>query len=168
MGCGSCGIKPNGCKSNGGCNTGSCNRLNAHDWLYNMPVADADTACRVVEISFNNGSRKDFFRNVTLHQFEKGDLVSVEGVSGFDIGEVSLTGEIVRLQMKKRNVKEENPEMKKVLRRASDRDIEIWKQNKAREPQAIIRSRAIAKQLKLDMNISQVERKGDETKPNSF
>jgi cell fate regulator YaaT (PSP1 superfamily) len=168
MGCGSCGIKPNGCKSNGGCNTGSCNRLNAHDWLYNMPVADADTACRVVEISFNNGSRKDFFRNVTLHQFEKGDLVSVEGVSGFDIGEVSLTGEIVRLQMKKRNVKEENPEMKKVLRRASDRDIEIWKQNKAREPQAIIRSRAIAKQLKLDMKISEVEMQADGRKATFF
>jgi len=168
MSCGSCGIKPNGCKSNGGCNTGSCNRLNAHDWLYNMPVADADTACRVVEISFNNGSRKDFFRHVTLHQFEKGDLVSVEGVSGFDIGEVSLMGEIVRLQMKKRNVKEENPEMKKVLRRASDRDIEIWKQNKAREPQAIIRSRAIAKQLKLDMKISEVEMQADGRKATFF
>ena len=72
MGCGSCGIKPNGCKSNGGCNTGSCNRLNTYDWLYNMPVADIDSSCKVVEISFNNGSRKDFFRNVTLQQFEKG------------------------------------------------------------------------------------------------
>ena len=84
MGCGSCGVKPNGCKSNGGCNTGSCNRLNTYDWLYNMPVADIDSSCKVVEISFNNGSRKDFFRNVTLQQFEKGDMVSVEGVSGFD------------------------------------------------------------------------------------
>ena len=121
MSCGSCGIKPNGCKSNGGCNTGSCNRLNAHDWLHNLPIADIDSSCKVIEISFNNGSRKDFFRNVTLQHFEKADLVSVEGVSGFDVGEVSLTGEIVRLQMKKRNVKEDNPEMKKILRRASDR-----------------------------------------------
>ena len=168
MGCGSCGIKPNGCKSNGGCNTGSCNRLNAYDWLYNMPVADIDSSCKVIEVSFNNGSRKDFFRNVTLQQFEKGDMVSVEGVSGFDVGEVSLTGEIVRLQMKKRNVKEENPEMKKLLRRSSDRDIEVWKQNKAREPQAIIRSRAIAKQLKLEMKISEVEMQADGRKATFF
>ena len=168
MGCGSCGIKPNGCKSNGGCNTGSCNRLNAYDWLYNMPVADIDSGCKVIEVSFNNGSRKDFFRNVTLQQFEKGDMVSVEGVSGFDVGEVSLTGEIVRLQMKKRNVKEENPEMKKLLRRSSDRDLEIWRQNKSREPQAIIRSRAIAKQLKLEMKISEVEMQADGRKATFF
>ena len=168
MGCGSCGIKPDGCKSNGGCNTGSCNRLNTYDWLYNMPVADIDSSCKVIEVSFNNGSRKDFFRNVTLQQFEKGDMVSVEGVSGFDVGEVSLTGEIVRLQMKKRNVKEENPEMKKLLRRSSDRDIEVWKQNKAREPQAIIRSRAIAKQLKLEMKISEVEMQADGRKATFF
>jgi cell fate regulator YaaT (PSP1 superfamily) len=168
MGCESCGIKPNGCKSNGSCNTGSCNRMNTHDWLYNMPVPDIDSSCKVVEISFNNGSRKEFFRNVTLQPFEKGDLVSVEGVSGFDVGEISLTGEIVRLQMKKRNVREDNPEMKKILRKASDRDIEIWKQNKAREPQAIIRSRAIARQLKLDMKISEVELQADGRKATFF
>src|SRR4029078_548280 len=127
----------------------------------NMPVADIDSSCKVIEVSFNNGSRKDFFRNVTLQQFDKGDMVSLGGVSGFDVGEVSLTGEIVRLQMKKRNVKEDNPEMKKVLRRASDRDIYVWKQNKSREPEAVIRSRAIAKQLKLDMKISQVEMQAD-------
>jgi len=168
MGCGSCGTKPNGCKSNGGCSTGSCNRLNAYDWLYNMPVADIDSSCKVVEVSFNNGSRKDFFRNVTLQHYEKGDLISVEGVSGFDVGEISLTGEIVRLQMKKRNIKEDNPEMKKVLRRASDRDIEVWKQNKTREPEAIIRSRAIARQLKLDMKISEVEMQADGRKATFF
>src|SRR5437773_9102976 len=168
MGCGSCGIKPNGCKSNGGCNTGSCNRMNTYDWLYNLPVADMDSSCKVIEVSFNNGSRKDFLRNVALQKFEKGDLISVEGVSGFDVGEVSLTGEIVRLQMKKRNVREDNPEMKKVLRRASDRDIEIWKQNKVREPQAIIRSRAIAKQLKLEMKISEVEMQADGRKATFF
>jgi len=133
-----------------------------------MPVADIDSSCKVIEVSFNNGSRKDFFRNVTLQQFEKGDMVSVEGVSGFDVGEVSLTGEIVRLQMKKRNVKEDNPEMKRLLRRSSDRDLEIWKQNKAREPQAIIRSRAIAKQLKLEMKISEVEMQADGRKATFF
>src|SRR6186997_3602749 len=70
--------------------------------------------------------------------------------------------------MKKRNIKEDNPEMKKVLRRAADRDIEIWKQNKAREPEAVIRSRAIARQLKLDMKISQVEMQADGRKATFF
>src|SRR5580765_4668402 len=104
MSCGSCGTKPNGCKSNGGCSTGGCNRLNAYDWLHNMPDVDIDSSCKVIEVSFNNGSRKDFFRNITLQHFEKGDMLALEGVSGFDVGEVSLTGEIVRMQMKKRGV----------------------------------------------------------------
>jgi cell fate regulator YaaT (PSP1 superfamily) len=134
----------------------------------NLPVSDLDEACKVIEVSFNNGSRKDFYRNATLQSLEKGDLISLEGVSGFDVGEVSLTGEIVRLQMKKKGVKEENPEMKKVLRRASDRDIDIWKQNKLREPEAIIRSRAIAKQLRLDMKISEVEMQADGRKATFF
>ena len=142
--------------------------MNAFDWLLNMPVADVADECRVVEISFNNGSRKDFFRNTTLHQFEKGDMVCVEGVSGFDLGEISLTGEIVRLQMKKHEVREDNPEMKKVLRRASDRDIDTWKHSKSREKEAVIRSRAIAKQLKLDMKISQVEMQADSRKATFF
>jgi cell fate regulator YaaT (PSP1 superfamily) len=168
MSCGSCGTKPNGCKSNGGCSTGGCNRLNAYDWLHNMPDVDIDSSCKVIEVSFNNGSRKDFFRNITLQHFEKGDMLALEGVSGFDVGEVSLTGEIVRMQMKKRGVKEENPEMKKVLRRASDRDIDTWKQNKLREPEAIIRSRAIARQLKLEMKISEVEMQADGRKATFF
>src|SRR6478736_2342573 len=103
MGCTSCGTasgsKPGGCKSNGGCSTGGCNRMNTYDWLVNLPIHDADAACRVIEVSFNQGSRKDYFRNNSLQQYEKGERISVEGVSGFDLGEVSLTGEIVRLQL---------------------------------------------------------------------
>lgn len=142
--------------------------MNTYDWLRNLPIADLNTACKVIEVSFSQGTRKDFYRNPSLQPFEKGDLIAVEGVSGFDVGEVSLTGEIVRLQMKKRGVKEDNPEMKKVLRRATDRDIEIRNQNKAREPEAVIRSRAIAKQLKLDMKISQVEMQADGRKATFF
>jgi cell fate regulator YaaT (PSP1 superfamily) len=172
MGCGSCGTatggKPNGCKSNGGCSTGGCNRMNTYDWLVNLPISDADTACRVVEISFNNGSRKDFYRNSALQIFEKGDLVAIEGVSGFDVGEVSLTGETVRLQLKKKGVDEFSAEMKKILRRATDRDIDIWKQNKARERDALIRSRAIAKQLNLNMKMSEVEIQADGKKATFF
>jgi cell fate regulator YaaT (PSP1 superfamily) len=142
--------------------------MNAHDWLRNLPLVDTDSQCRVIEVSFSQGTRKDFFRNPSLQQFEKGDLIAVEGVGGFDVGEVSLTGEIVRLQLKKRGVKEDNPEMKKVLRLATDRDIELLKQNKAREPEAVIRSRAIAKQLRLDMKISQVEMQADGRKATFF
>jgi cell fate regulator YaaT (PSP1 superfamily) len=142
--------------------------MNAHDWLRNMPVADAGDECRVVEVSFNRGSRKDFFRNTTLHHFDKGDLIAVEGVSGFDVGEVSLTGEIVRLQMKKQGIEEHDPEMKKVLRRANDRDIDTWRSTKTREKDAVIRSRAIAKQLKLDMKISEVEIQADGRKATFF
>jgi len=169
MGCGSCGTgKPNGCKSNGGCSTGGCNRMNTHDWLRNLPISDMEEACRVVEITFNQGARKDFYRNSTLHHFEKGDLVALEGVSGFDVGEVSLTGEIVRLQLKKRGVNEMAPDMKKVLRRATDRDLEIWRTNKGREKEALIRSRAIAKQLNLNMKMSQVEFQADGKKATFF
>ena len=169
MGCGNCGTgTPNGCKSNGSCGTGSCNRMNTHDWLMNLPMPAVEDVCRVIEVSFNQGSRKDFFRNGTLQHFEKGDLVTVEGVAGFDVGDVSLTGEIVRLQMKKKGVDEFNPEMKKVLRRATDRDLDIQKQNKAREKNAVIRSRAIARQLNLNMKISEVEIQADGKKATFF
>ena len=169
MGCDNCGTgKPNGCKSNGGCATGGCNRMNVHDWLLNMPVADAMDECKVIEVSFNHGSRKDFFRNTTLQHFEKGDVICVEGVSGFDLGEVSLTGEIVRLQMKKKGIEEMNPDMKKVLRRAGERDIDTWRHSKSREKEALIRSRAIARQLKLEMKLSEVEIQADSRKATFF
>lgn len=168
VGCGTAGGKVAGCKSNGGCSTGGCNRMNVHDWLANFPFADFESACRVVEVSFNNGSRKDFFKNTTVHLFEKGDMVSVEGVSGFDVGSVTLTGEVVRLQMKKKGIKEQDPEMKKVLRRATDRDLEIWAQNKAREKEALIRTRAITKQLNLNMKMSEIEIQADGRKATFF
>jgi cell fate regulator YaaT (PSP1 superfamily) len=164
MGCSNCGTKdgkPGGCQSHGSCGTGSCNRMNVYDWLSNLPIHDPATECRVMEISFSQGSRKDFYRNTTTQIFEKGEIVSVEGVSGFDVGEVSLTGELVRIQMKKKSVDEFHPDMKKVLRRASDRDLDLLKQNKAREKEAVIRSRAISRQLKLDMKVSQVEIQAD-------
>jgi cell fate regulator YaaT (PSP1 superfamily) len=142
--------------------------MNTYDWLTNLPISDADDACRIIEVSFNQGSRKDFYRNNTLQYFEKGELIAVEGVSGFDVGEVSLTGEVVRIQLKKKDVDEHNPEMKRVLRRATDRDIEIWKQNKAREKDALIRSRAIAKQLNLNMKMSEVEIQADGKKATFF
>jgi cell fate regulator YaaT (PSP1 superfamily) len=173
MSCSSCGTasggsKPGGCKSNGGCSTGGCNRLNVHDWLANLPFSDPESSCRIVEISFNHGSRKDFYRNNSLQIFEKGELVAVEGVSGFDVGSISLTGELVRLQLKKHGIKEDSPEIKKILRRASEQDIAKWEENKAREKDVLIRSRAIARQLKVDLKMAEVEIQADGRKATFF
>jgi cell fate regulator YaaT (PSP1 superfamily) len=172
MSCSGCdhaaGTKPKGCRSGGWNSCGSCNRMNTYDWLHDLPITDAQDECKVVEVSFNQGSRKDFFRNPTLHYFQKGDWVTVEGVSGFDVGEISLTGEIVRLQMKKQNVKEQNSEMKKLMRIATERDLEQRRINKAREPETVIRSRALAKQQNLEMKISQVEMQADGRKATFF
>ena len=169
MGCGSCGTgKPNGCKSNGGCSTGGCNRLNVHDWLMNLPFSDPESSCKVVEVSFKQGSRKEFFRNTTLQFFEKGDYVTVEGVSGYDVGEVSLTGELVRIQMKKKGVDEFNPEMKKILRRSTERDIESFQISKSREKEMLARSRAMARTLNLEMKLSEVEVQADGKKATFF
>jgi cell fate regulator YaaT (PSP1 superfamily) len=172
MGCSSCGTgsngAPSGCKSNGSCNSGGCNRLNVFDWLANLPFHDPESSCKIIEVAFNNGSRKDFFRNTTLQTFIKGELVTVEGVSGFDLGEVSATGEMVRLQMKKKNVDEASDEIKKILRRAGEMDIQKWQENKNREPQALIRARAIARQLKLQMKLCEVEFQADGRKATFF
>ncbi|WP_460558844.1 PSP1 domain-containing protein [Ferruginibacter profundus] len=173
MGCGSggCGTKdgaPGGCQSHGSCSTGGCNRMNVHDWLANLPFSDPESSCRIIEVSFNNGSRKDFFKNNTLHFYEKGDMIAVEGISGFDVGAVNMTGELVRLQMKKRNVDEKSPDIKKVLRRANETDIAKMKETKAREAQVLIRSRAMARQLNLEMKMAEVEIQADGRKATFF
>ena len=172
MGCGSCGSgkdgAPGGCQSHGSCSSGGCNRMNVHDWLANLPFSDPESGCRIVEISFNKGSRKDYFKNTTAHFFEKGDMVALEGVSGFDIGSVNLTGELVRLQLKKNNIKEDSADIKKILRRANDTDINKWKETKAREKDVMIRSRAIARQLNLEMKVAEVEIQADGRKATFF
>lgn len=169
MGCGSCGTgKPNGCKSNGGCSTGGCNRLNVHDWLLNLPFSDPESSCKVVEVTFKQGSRKEFFRNNTLQYFEKGEYITVEGVSGFDVGEVSLTGELVRIQLKKKGVDEFSPDIKKILRKSTDRDIESFKISKGREKEILARSRAISRSLNLQMKLSEVEIQADGKKATFF
>lgn len=142
--------------------------MNVHDWLLNLPFSDPESTCKVVEISFKQGSRKDFYRNTTLQYFEKGDYVTIEGVSGFDVGEVSLTGELVRMQLKKKGVDEFSPDMKKILRRSSDRDIDTFKISKSRENEILARSRAIARQLNVQMKLSEVEIQADGKKGTFF
>lgn len=172
MGCGSCGSgkngSPGGCQSHGHCASGGCNRMNVHDWLANLPFTDTESSCKIVEISFNNGSRKDYFKNTTVHYYQKGDMVAVEGVNGFDVGMVNLTGELVRLQLKKNNIDEKNNELKKILRRATEQDIEKMLESKSKEAHMLIRSRAIARQLRLEMKMAEVEIQADGKKATYF
>jgi len=169
MSCGSCGTgKPNGCKSNGGCTTGGCNRLNVHDWLANLPYDDVESSCKIVEVSFKQGSRKDFYRNLSSQYFEKGELVTVEGVNGFDVGEVSLSGELVRMQLKKKGINEFSDEIKKILRRSNEREIDAFRISKDREPAVQARSRELAIQYKLQMKLSEVEIQADGKKATFF
>ena len=142
--------------------------MNVHDWLANLPFSDPESNCRVVEISFNNGSRKDYFKNTSLHYYEKGEMVAVEGVSGFDVGMINLTGELVRLQLKKHKIDEKSPDLKKVMRRATEADLAKLKETKAREAQVLIRSRAMARQLKLELKMAEVEIQADGRKATFF
>ena len=171
MGCGNCGTgangKPAGCKSNGGCSTGGCNRMNVFDWLSALPLHDSAKPYPVIEVSFNKGSRKEFYRNNTYNVLDKGQMIAVEGVGGFDIGMVNLTGELVKLQMKKYGVKED-PQMKRALRLAYEEDLDQYYRQKDREQEIMVQSRAIARQLKLEMKICEVEIQADGKKATFF
>ena len=171
MGCGNCGkgtdSKPGGCKGNGGCSTGGCNRLNVYDWLNGLPLHDGARPYPIIEVSFNKGSRKEFYKNSASILPEKGQWVTVEGVSGYDVGQVSLTGELVKVQMKKYGVKEKDV-VKRVQRLATDTDLETFRNNKEKEQQLLIRSRAIARQLNLEMKLAEVELQADGRKATFF
>lgn len=171
MGCGNCGTgadgKPAGCKGNGGCDSGGCNRLNVYDWLNDIPLSDSAKPYPIIEVSFNKGSRKDFYKNTTNIIPEKGQWIAVEGVNGFDVGQVSLTGELVKLQMKKYGTKEQDVD-RKVQRTATDSDLELFRSNKAKEQEMLIRSRAAARNLKLEMKLCEVELQADGKKATFF
>jgi cell fate regulator YaaT (PSP1 superfamily) len=171
MGCGNCGTsangKPAGCKSNGGCSSGGCNKLNVFDWLSTIPLPGDAKPFSIIEVSFNSGSRKEYFKNPTPHSFHKGQWVTVEGVGGFDMGQISLTGELVKLQLKKYGVNDQNA-LKRILRPSSEEDLDIFEKNKSREREIMVRSRAIAKELKIDMKIGEVELQADGKKATFF
>jgi len=168
MGCGSCGTSggggtPGGCKNNGSCGAGGCNKLNVFDWLANMELPHGQIPFDIVEIRFKN-SRKEFFKKPSDIEVYAGDVVAVEASPGHDIGVVSLTGELVRLQMKKKNVKYDSEEIKKVYRKAKPTDIDKWKAAQELEVDTMFKARTIASRLKLNMKISDVEYQGDKTK----
>jgi cell fate regulator YaaT (PSP1 superfamily) len=154
---------PGGCKNNGSCGAGGCNKLNVFDWLANMELPGGQTTFDCVEIRFKN-SRKEFFRNVNNLQLHVGDVVAVEASPGHDMGVVSISGELVRLQMKKRNVNPASEEIKKIYRKAKPTDIEKWQEAQGLEQATMYRARTIAVKLNLQMKISDVEYQGDRTK----
>lgn len=135
-------------------------QLNTYDYLADIPGNAEQTD--LVEVQFKN-TRKGYFRNDNRLPLEKGDLVAVEASPGHDIGVVTLTGQLVPLQMKKAHFKP-GTEIKRIYRKARPSDIERYKEAKAREQETMIRSRQIAKELELDMKIGDVEYQGDGNK----
>ena len=110
MACASCSSAdgtPRGCKSNGTCGTDSCNKLTVFDWLSNMQLPGCQEPFTFVEVRFKN-SRKEYFRNEDKLPLKIGDLVATEASSGHDIGQVTLTGELVRFQLKKKKIEEDS------------------------------------------------------------
>lgn len=153
---------PRGCKNNGTCGTDSCNKLTVFDWLSNMSLPGGEAPFDCVEVRFKNG-RKEFYRNSEKLTLSIGDIVATEASPGHDIGIVTLTGELVKVQMKKKNVKN-NAEIAKLYRKASQKDIDIWSDARSKEDPMKVVAREIAIRLELEMKISDIEFQGDGSK----
>ncbi|MBK9338097.1 MAG: hypothetical protein IPM98_16735 [Lewinellaceae bacterium] len=149
-----------GCQSNGGCATGGCNRHNTYDWISAIGIQDTKPF-DVVEVSFKNGSRKEFFKNPAHSRAMTGDWVLVESASGgYDVGTITLSGELVRMQMKRKRVRND-AKQQAIIRKAHDRDLERLDELRKQERDFMIRARAIARTLDLNMKVGDVEFQGD-------
>jgi len=137
------------------------NKLDAYNWLEDIPESYQN--CDIVEIRFKN-TRKGYFKNVNEIKLKKGDVVAVEASPGHDIGIVSLTGALVRIQLDRNNIPFEGTEFRKIYRKAKPADIDKWNESMALEFSTMIKSRRIAQDLKLEMKIGDVEYQGDSTK----
>jgi cell fate regulator YaaT (PSP1 superfamily) len=171
MACTSCstgdGGTPKGCKNNGTCGTDGCNKLTVFDWLSNMSLPQNEQSFDCVEIRFKNG-RKDFYRNSEKLTLSIGDVVATEAQSGHDVGLVTLTGELVKIQMKKKGINHQSKEVPKIYRKATQKDIDTWQAARDREEKIKIKARKIAIALKLEMKISDVEFQGDGSKASFY
>ena len=152
-----------GCQSKGSCSTGNCGKMPVFNWLSNMSLPSGQKPFNILEVRFKNG-RKELFLNKHNLSIQMGDTVAVEGSPGHDIGIVSLKGELVRLQMRKKKVAEDSEEVKVLYRHASETDIEKWVLARERESAAMYKAREFASSLKLDMKIGDVEFQGDNIK----
>ncbi len=167
MGCSSCSTakdgQPRGCKNNGTCGSDGCNKLTVFDWLSNMSLPNGAKPFDCVEVRFKN-SRKEFFRNTENLTLSIGDVVATQAQSGHDVGMVTLIGELVKVQMKKKKEDHHSPDLPKIYRRATQKDIDKWQKCRNREEEIKKRSREIAIILGLQMKISDVEFQGDGSK----
>jgi cell fate regulator YaaT (PSP1 superfamily) len=167
MSCNSCSSDinsvPKGCKSNGSCATGDCEKLSVFDWLGNMSLPTGQDPINVVEVRFKNG-RKHFYRNVDKLQISIGDIVAVEGNPGHDIGTVSLTGELIKVQLKKMGLELDSENIKKIYRKATQKDIDVWTVARKKEYDTQFKGREIIGRLGLKMKLSDVEYQGDGNK----
>ena len=164
MGC-SCGTsaegKTAGCNNNGGCSTGGCNKLNVFDWLSNMDIP-VHEQFEIVEVRFKNG-RKEFFRNSNKLDVVTGEAIVVDVPGGHHVGYVSMQGELVRLQMKKKGV-ENNDEIRQIYRKATLKDLEKFEEVRKREDPALYRTRNIILEQKLKMKLTDIEFQADNSK----
>lgn len=166
MGCSSCssgGGTPRGCKNNGTCSSGGCNKLGVFDWLANMQLPAGQASYDILEIRFKN-SRKTFYRNAKNLSLQVGDVVVVEASPGYDVGVVSVVGELARIQVKKKSPGLKPMETKKILRIANQEDIDKWVQARSLESEVMFQARTLAVNIGLEMKISDVEYQGDLTK----
>ncbi|MEM7571773.1 MAG: regulatory iron-sulfur-containing complex subunit RicT [Bacteroidota bacterium] len=165
MGCEACNIgtnedgTPRGCGSKGSCGTGSCNRMSTYDWLSHLGVDDSQPS-RYVEVSFKEGASKSFYKLTGEVECFTGDTVAVESRNGYNVGRITLSGELVRLQMKKKGVQTKQVK-ETVLRIAHQADLDRLQEARSREVKTMVRARAIARSQHLEMKITDVEYQGD-------
>jgi cell fate regulator YaaT (PSP1 superfamily) len=166
MGCASCssgGGTPRGCKNNGTCSSGGCNKLEVYDWLANIALPAGQQVYDIVEVRFKN-SRKSFYRNSEGYPLQIGDIVVVEMSPGYDVGVVSVVGELARIQVRKKAPNLKPMETRKILRIAKQEEIDKWIKGRSLEKDLMYKARTLALNLKMEMKISDVEYQGDLSK----
>jgi len=168
MACNSCSTgkdgQPKGCKNNGTCGTDSCNKLTVFDWLANMSLPNGQNSFTGIEVRFKNG-RKQYYKNTENLTLSIGDIVATQAKSGHDIGMVTLSGELVKVQMKRKKIDLDDKEkVLKIYRKASQKDIDIWSKRRDKEEPMKVKARQFAIDLNLKMKISDIEYQGDGSK----
>jgi cell fate regulator YaaT (PSP1 superfamily) len=164
MACKSCGTGKDGsspgCRNNGTCGTGGCNKLNVSNWLTDMVLPMGQSPFPIVEVRFK-GSRKEFYSNKENIDLKVGDVIAVEASPGHDVGVVSMVGELVRFQLRKKNIEEGSEAIRVLYRKAKQNEVEKWMEVKDKEAETLHRTRSIIQSLKLSMKLSDVEFQGD-------
>ena len=166
MSCNSCSSgdkKSGGCKMNGTCNKSGCNKLEVYDWLSNIELPSGQKPFNIIEVRFKN-SRKDFYRNTLDKELQAGDVIVVDALKGYDVGVVSVSGELAKIQVAKKRKNFKPLEAKKVIRIAEQKDMDLWIKARDKEKDLMYKSRTLALNLNLQMKISDVEYQGDLSK----